>query len=50
MGTVVAERAPSRAVDRKRLLKEDVERLIGEAKKLGVGLPEVVEARQLRRS
>ena len=34
MGTVVTERAPSPAVDRKRLLKEDLERLIVEAKKL----------------
>jgi hypothetical protein len=33
-----------RAVDRKRLLKEDVERPIVEAKKLGIGLPEVVQA------
>jgi DNA-binding transcriptional regulator YhcF (GntR family) len=40
---VVAERAPSRAADRKRLLKEDVERLIVEAKKLGLSLQDVVQ-------
>jgi hypothetical protein len=33
-----------RAADRKRLLKEDVERLIVEAKKVGVSLSEVVQA------
>jgi GntR family transcriptional regulator len=43
IGTVVAERAPSRAADRKRLLKEDVERLIVEAKKLGLSLQDVVQ-------
>ena len=44
IGTVVAERAPARAADRKRLLQEDVERLIVEARKLGVSLQEVVQA------
>ena len=44
IGTVVAERAPARAADRKRLLKEDVERLIVEARKLGVSLQELVQA------
>jgi len=43
-GTVVAERRAPRAGDRKRLLKEDVERLIVEAKKVGVSLQEVVQA------
>jgi GntR family transcriptional regulator len=44
IGTVVAERPAARAVDRRRLLKEDVERLIVEAKKVGVSLQEVVQA------
>jgi GntR family transcriptional regulator len=44
IGTVVAQRPPVRAADRKRLLKEDVERLIVEAKKVGVSLQEVVAA------
>jgi GntR family transcriptional regulator len=44
IGTVVAERTPARATDRKRLLKAEVERLIVEAKKLGVSLHEVVQA------
>lgn len=44
IGTVVAERPAVRAGDRKRLLKEDVERLVVEAKKMGVSLQEVVQA------
>jgi len=44
IGTVVAQRPAARAADRKRLLKEDVERLIVEAHKLGVSLQEVVQA------
>lgn len=44
IGTVVAERPAARAADRKRLLKEDVERLIVEARKVGVSLQEVVQA------
>lgn len=44
IGTVVAERPAARAADRKRLLKEDVERLIVEAKKVGVTLQDVVQA------
>jgi GntR family transcriptional regulator len=44
IGTVVAQRPPVRPADRKRLLKEDVERLIVEAKKVGVSLQEVVQA------
>jgi DNA-binding transcriptional regulator YhcF (GntR family) len=44
IGTVVAERPTARAADRKRLLKEDVERLIVEAKKVGASLQEVVQA------
>jgi len=44
IGTVVAERVPSRATDRKRVLQPEVERLIVEARKLGVSLQEVVQA------
>ena len=44
IGTVVAERSPARATDRKRLLTTEVERLVVEAKKLGVSLQEVVQA------
>lgn len=44
IGTVVAERPAARAADRKRLLKEDVERFIVEAKKVGVSLQDVVQA------
>jgi GntR family transcriptional regulator len=44
IGTVVSERPSTRPADRKRLLKEDVERLIVEAKKVGVSLHEVVQA------
>jgi GntR family transcriptional regulator len=44
IGTVVAERPAVRAADRRRLLKEDVERLIVEAKKVGVSLQDVVQA------
>lgn len=43
-GTVVAPRPPVRPAERKRLLQEDVERLIVEAKKVGVSLQEVVQA------
>jgi GntR family transcriptional regulator len=44
IGTVVAERPATRAADRRRLLKDEVEHLIVEAKKVGVSLPEVVQA------
>ena len=44
IGTAVAERPSVRAADRKRLLKDDVERLIVESKKVGVSLQEVVQA------
>ncbi len=44
IGTVVAERPTARAGDRRRLLKEDVGRLIVEAKKVGVSLQDVVQA------
>lgn len=44
IGTVVAQRPPVRSAERKRLLQEEVERLIVEAKKMGVSLPEVIQA------
>lgn len=44
IGTVVADRRSGRLADRKRLLKEDVERLIVEAKKVGASLQEVIQA------
>lgn len=43
-GTVVAPRPPVRPSERKRLLQEDVARLIVEAKKAGVSLQDVVQA------
>jgi GntR family transcriptional regulator len=44
IGTLVAERHPMRAADRKRLLEQDVERLIVDARKVGASLQEVVQA------
>src|SRR5882672_2682138 len=44
IGTVVAERPEVRAGDRKRLLKQEVEQLVVEAKRVGLELEEVVEA------
>jgi len=44
LGTVVAERPGVRASERKRLLKQEVEQIVVEAKRLGVGLPELIEA------
>lgn len=44
IGTVVAPRPPVRPAERKRALQEDVERLIVEAKKVGVSLQDVVQA------
>ncbi len=44
LGTVVAERPDVRASERKRLLKQEVEQIVVEAKRLGVGLPELIEA------
>jgi GntR family transcriptional regulator len=43
IGTVVAERPVARAADRKRLLNEEVERLIVEAKKVGASLQDVIQ-------
>jgi GntR family transcriptional regulator len=44
IGTVVASRGPARTRDGKRLLQQDVQDLVAEAKRLGVTLPEVIRA------
>lgn len=44
VGTVVARAPAPRAGEKKRLLEQEVEQLVVEAKRLGVELPEVVEA------
>jgi GntR family transcriptional regulator len=44
IGTVVAARPMARPADRKRLLKDEVERLIVEARKVGATLQDVVHA------
>jgi GntR family transcriptional regulator len=44
VGTVVARPPAPRAGDKKRLLLQEVEQLVVEAKRLGVELPEVVDA------
>lgn len=46
IGTVVAVPPKARVGDRKRLLKEEVEQLVVEAKRVGATLKEVVEAVQ----
>jgi GntR family transcriptional regulator len=43
IGTVVAERPEVRSGDRKRLLKEEVEQLVVEAKRVGVALEDLLE-------
>ncbi len=43
-GTVVAERAASTAAERSNLLKKELEQLVVEAKKLGLGLDAVLNA------
>jgi GntR family transcriptional regulator len=43
-GTFVAERGPSTAAERGKLLQKEVEQLVVEAKKLGLSLNEVNEA------
>ncbi len=48
IGTVVAEPPKARAGDRKRLLKEEVEQLVVEAKRVGAGLDEVMQAIEAR--
>lgn len=44
IGTAVAELPPARAGDRKRLVNEDIERLVVEARRVGLGLYEVIDA------
>jgi len=44
LGTVVAARLPSSADERARLLKNEVEQLVVEAKRLGLSLDEITEA------
>lgn len=44
VGTVVAQAGPSTALERSRLLKEELEELVVEAKKLGMALDEVLHA------
>jgi GntR family transcriptional regulator len=44
IGTVVAEPPEARPGDRQRLLKDDVEKLVVEAKRVGVELDEVLDA------
>jgi len=44
VGTVVAELPAARAEDRRRLLRQEVEQLVVEAKRVGLDLGEVVEA------
>jgi GntR family transcriptional regulator len=46
VGTIVAGVPVARAADRKRLLKEEVDQLVVEAKRVGLELPEVIEAVQ----
>jgi GntR family transcriptional regulator len=43
IGTIVAERPEARAGDRKRLLKQEVEQLVVEAKRVGVELQDLIE-------
>jgi GntR family transcriptional regulator len=44
VGTVVAKLPEPRSGDKKRLLKDEVQRLVVEAKRMGLELEEVVEA------
>jgi GntR family transcriptional regulator len=44
IGTVVADLPVARAGERKRLLQQEVEQLVVEAKRLGLGLSDVVQA------
>ena len=44
VGTIVAEPPGPRAGDRKKLIQEDVERLVVEAKRMGVELEELIGA------
>lgn len=44
IGTVVAAPPQARQGDRKRLLQQEVEQLVVEAKRVGAALPDVIEA------
>lgn len=44
VGTIVAEPPRTRAADRKRVLKDEADRLVVEARRVGAGLNEVVQA------
>ncbi len=44
IGTVVAEPPAARAADRKRLLQQEVEQLVVEAKRVGLNLQDVIQA------
>lgn len=44
IGTVVAEPPPARAGERRRILEQEVEQLVVEAKRVGLELDEIVEA------
>jgi DNA-binding transcriptional regulator YhcF (GntR family) len=44
IGTVVAEAPAARAGDRRRLLQQEVEQLVVEAKRVGLELGDIVEA------
>jgi len=44
IGTVVAELPPARAADRKRLLNDEIEHLVVEARRVGLELFEVLDA------
>ncbi len=44
IGTLVAERPEVRPSDRRRLLREQVEQLVVEAKRVGVSLPDLVDS------
>lgn len=48
IGTVVAARPAARAGDRQRLLQHEVEQLVVEALRVGVGLDDVVDAIEAR--
>jgi GntR family transcriptional regulator len=44
VGTVVAEVPKARAGDRRRLLQQEVEQLVVEARRVGLRLPEIIQA------
>ncbi len=48
IGTVVAEPPAARRGDRQRLLKDEVDKLVVEARRVGAGLDEVVDAIKAR--